>query len=370
VKRTSLSILAAMILAPGLARASGFRPAGTLTVGKFPARVATADFNHDGKIDIAAANEGDGTVSILLGNGDGTFQPAQTFAADAGSEGIGVGDLNHDGNLDLIVANPYNASGGDVSVLLGNGDGTFQAPVNYLAGVSPDFVSVGDFNEDGKLDFEVVNSDYAGGSISVFLGNGDGSFQAPATYDVGRSPTESATADLNGDGSLDLVVANYIGHSVSILFGNGDGTFQPQVTINILGASSIQIGDVNHDRKPDIVVGDFDPNHYHSGRIWVLLGNGDGSFQTAKLFPTGTLTKSVILADFNRDGNLDVASSSGNRLSVLLGNGDGTFGGKMMWFAGKDPLGLAAGDFHGTGSLDVVLADFDRHNLILFQNTF
>jgi hypothetical protein len=358
------------ILALALASAGGFQRGAMLTVGKFPARVATADFNHDGKIDIVAANEGDGTVSILLGNGDGTFQPAQTFAADSGSEGIGIGDFNHDGNLDLIVANPYSASGGDVSVLLGNGDGTFQPPVNYLAGTSPDFVTVGDFNKDGKLDFEVVNSDYSGGSVSVFLGNGDGSFQAPSTYGVGRSPTESAAADLNGDGNLDLVVTNYIGHSVSILFGNGDGIFQPQVAINIPGASSIQIGDVNHDSKPDLVVGDFHPNHYHSGRIWVLLGKGDGSFLTPMLFPSGTLNKSLILADFNRDGNLDVASSSGNRLAVLLGNGDGTFGGKTVVFAGSNPLGLAAGDFRGSGSLDIVMADFDRNDLVLFQNIF
>src|ERR1022692_4213777 len=223
--------------------------------GTNPDSAAVGDFNGDGKLDLAVANYGSDNVSILLGNGDGTFQAAVNYGAGEFPESVAVGDFRGDGKLDLVVANQ---GSNNVSILLGNGDGTFQAAVNYGVGSSPTSVAVGDFNGDGKLDLVVANSFSNNGSI--LLGNGDGTFQAAVDYGIGTenypaTPGSVAVGDFNGDGKLDLVVAGVESDGVSVvsvLLGNGDGTFQAAVNYGAGAQTSVAVGDFNGDGRLDL----------------------------------------------------------------------------------------------------------------------
>jgi hypothetical protein len=294
--------------------------------------------------------------------------PAPSFAAartfDVSAEGrpwsVATGDFNGDGKPDLAVANygcplcqpPVN---GSVSVLLGNGDGTFQLWVNVFAGPNPQSVVAGDFNGDGKADLAVANNGST--NIAVLLGNGDATFQTPVSYGVGGAPAflapgVFAPGDLNGDGKLDLAVANSGG--VSVLLGNGDGTFQAAASYGP-GASSVAVGDFNGDSKPDLAV-------TSGGGVSVLLGNGNGTFQTAVNYGVGGTTSSLTVGDFNGDGKADLAVAtslsppSSDNVSVLLGIGDGTFQPAVHYVVGSHPYAVAAGDFNGDGKLDVAAA--------------
>jgi hypothetical protein len=219
--------------------------------------VTVADFNGDGKLDLAVANNRSNNVSILLGNGDGTFQPAVEYGAGSNPTSVTVADFNGDGKLDLAVAN--NGSN-NVSILLGNGDGTFQPDVNFAAGSGPSSLAVGDFNGDGKLDLAVANN--GSNNVSILLANGDGTFQPAVEYSAGESPSSVVVGDFNGDNKLDVAVANNGNGnspmaSIIIFLGNGDGTFQPAVEYSAYqGASSMAVGDFNGDSRLDLAVTD------------------------------------------------------------------------------------------------------------------
>ena len=284
--------------------------------GSGPQSVAVGDFNGDGKPDLAVVNSYSNNVSILLGNGDGTFQIHVDYPTGAQPGSVAIGDFNGDGKLDLAVVNSYS---NNVSVLLGNGNGTFQPAVSYGtgSGTGPAFVAVGDFNHDGKLDLAVANSNST--YVSVLLGNGDGTFQTAVNYDVGGAPTSIAVGDFNHDGKLDLAVAVPVpGPStyVSVLLGNGDGTFQTAVNYNAPYApDAVAVGDFNGDGNLDLVVGN------RSSNISVFLGNGDGTFRTAVNYSAGYNPSSVAVGDFNNDGTLDLAvanSGSSTTVTVLL----------------------------------------------------
>ena len=243
--------------------------------------VQVGDVNGDGKSDLVVADQcsdsactNHGLVGVLLGNGDGTFRPVVTY--DSGGYNafsVAVADVNGDGKPDLVLANVCASSnctnGGVVGVLLGNGDGTFQAAISYSSGGHDAYsVAVEDVNGDGKPDLLVANycadsNCLTDGSVAVLLGNGDGTFQPVVTYDSGGFSAESvAVADVNGDGKPDLFVANTcvtdgafncVDGSVGVLLGNGDGTFQAAVSYGT-GASSVAVRDVNWDGKPDVLV--------------------------------------------------------------------------------------------------------------------
>ncbi|HEV2382043.1 MAG TPA: choice-of-anchor D domain-containing protein [Terriglobia bacterium] len=331
-----------------------------LVVGSGPAGVFTADFNNDKRQDLAVTNESSNSVSILLGSGGGNFNPHVDYATGLGPQDVADGDFNDDGKLDLATVNAGENTSGDpvntVSILLGNGDGTFQPHVDYATGGLPVDLVTGDFNGDGFLDLATVNED--GQSVSILLGKGDGTFQAHVDYDVGALPMGLVAADFNGDGTLDFAVVNYQSQNISILLGNGDGTFQPAVDYAApTNPVAIVAADFNGDGHQDLAVAALT-----SGSVAVLLGNGDGTFGAYVNYPTGSYPESVVTGDFNGDGKLDLALATDNGLggvSLLLGNGDGSFQSVVNFPSGLLPVGISTGDFNGDGMLDLAAADIE-----------
>ena len=253
--------------------------------GGTPAGVAIGDFDGDARPDLAVANNGSNSVSVLLNNGDGTFAPATNFAIGAGQFAVATADLNGDGRLDLVTASQAT---NNVSVLFGNGDGTFGAATHFGAGGFPASIAIADLNGNGALDLAVANES---GTVSVLLGNGSGGF-APATHYTAAPGTISvAIGDLNGDSRLDLATANLGSNTVSVLLGTGGGSFAAATSL-IAGTHpiSVAMGDLNGDNKLDLAIANQSSNN-----ISVLLGNGDGSFAAATNFAVGTTPQSVAI---------------------------------------------------------------------------
>ncbi|HEV2351609.1 MAG TPA: FG-GAP-like repeat-containing protein [Terriglobia bacterium] len=349
-----------------------FQPQYTLATGPAPLSITSGDFNHDGKVDLAVTSRDNFTVSIMLGNGDGTFHARVDYATASYPDGVAVGDFNGDGNLDLAVG-----AISAISILLGNGDGTFSPHADFCASscgynIGWDAIAVGDFNLDGKQDVAALGSN--GGGIQMFLGNGDGTFATGANYGVGPLLNFSvAVADLNGDGKPDLVVTNEgspggygpaFQSSVSVLLGNGDGTFQPHVDYPTCNSpDGVTTLDVNRDGPPDIIVacgGSTGGVLPLSNTFSVLLGNGDGTFNRGVQSPTGVVNPGqIVAADLNGDGKLDVAGLDISGLTsatgfVLLGKGDGTFQSPLTFPQGTYPANLLVGDFNADGKVDLV----------------
>ncbi len=326
----------------------GFADVRTFSVGTSPQSVAVGDFNGDGKPDLVVANSGSNNVSILLGNGDGTFQYQVTYTTGTTPYSVAVGDFNGDTHLDLAVANDASNS---VSILLGNGDGTFQNAVNYSVGSNPHSVAVGDFNRDGKLD--VVTANYSSGNVSVLLGNGNGTLQTMVNYAAGTDPRSVTVADFNGDGAPDVAVANGGSSNVSVLLNNGSGVLQAAVNYGAGPApTSVAAGDFNNDGRPDLAV-------TNSSGVDVLLNTGIGTFGTAVSYAAGTGPSSVVVSDFNNDHNQDllVGNTTSNNISILTGNGDGTFNAANSYLAGSQPASVAAADINGDGNQDAVIVN-------------
>ena len=338
-------------------------------VGRVPVFVAAGDFNGDGKLDLVTANYFDNNVSVLLGNGEGTFQPAMPFAVGKAPISAAVGDFNGDGKLDLAVTNYGDNT---VSVLLGNGDGSFTAASGppFKVGNDPRVVA-GDFNGDGNLDLAVANGN--DGTVSILLGNGSGAFVAApgSPFAVGSGPYSIATGDFNHDGNLDLTVTLFGDNTVSVLLGNGDGTFTPASGSPLAvgnGPDSVAVGDFNGDGKLDLVV-----VNEHDNTVTVLQGFGDGSsFFVAGVYSVGAFPGEVVVGDLNGDGNLDLAVANflGNTVSVLLGTGDGSFLPQATFATDNQPIKVAIGDFNGDGRMDLAVAnEYSNDVSILLQPT-
>ena len=389
-----------------------------------PIAAVGGDFNNDGHPDIVTIYLGNpSAIALMLGNGDGTFQPPAIVASLGYSpEAVAAGDFNNDGYLDVAILTnapnvqvylgdgaggfTYNASypvGNNccgwignslvaahlrsrteldlvalnlsdrtLSVLLGNGNGTFQAPATYATtngpAANPQAVAVGDVNGDGKPDL-VVAATYST-SLVVLLGNGDGTFQAPLLYSANNAysnPNGIALADLNGNKNLDVVLATNQG--ATVLMGNGDGTFQSPVNYPVvptgdqISPESVAIANLNNSGKLDLIISDGQGSD--DSAVWVFPGNGDGTFQYPQGYAVNPGPTSIVLADFNLDQRLDFAVASNGYsdtglITVALGNGDGTFqAGTRVGYTSQEAEGFVAADFTNKGNLDIALAEDD-----------
>jgi hypothetical protein len=339
-------------LAQSVAAASslGFQPAADYTSVTPAYLTSTGDFNNDNKLDFVIVNLYDPTVTVYLGNGDGTFRPATSYLLGGEAISFAVADFNGDGCLDLAVANEGNRS---VNILLGNGDGTFQNALNIATGGYPSSIAAADFNGDGIPDLALVNA-YTSG-VTILLGKGDGTFQAPVSVAITAITPSVTVADFNGDGIPDLLLSgsSYLG----VLLGNGDGTFQAAQTVatsNNITVSSASVADFNGDGSADILL-------TADGAIEVILGKGNGAFGAPLYLNTGQYS-SLAIGDFNGDGKPDVAlltsasyPNTNNAAAVLPGHGDGSFGTAIDFPIPSSANGLTVADFNGDSKTDLIV---------------
>jgi hypothetical protein len=364
--------------------------------GNQPTAGVAADFNGDGVPDLAVMNSQENAIAVFLGKGDGTFTPGNKIPQvgttpcvlldQASNCALTVGDFNHDGNADLVAT-----SDGDDTVIvqLGHGDGTFSpasgSPITV--GAFPLAVKIGDFNGDGIQDLAVANA--KDNTISVLLGNGDGTFTeaSGSPIPVGSFPFFVAVADFDGNGTADIAASNENDNTVSILLGNGDGTFTqasgspiPNFKYN---PGPIITADFNGDGKVDLAVSNFTPSDPSTtlGNVNVLLGNGDGTFTNAPGSPitVGVDPWALAAADFNQDGKTDLAVDNYGQieqfptqtLSILLGNGNGTFAalGTPIQL-GQSPNDLVTADFNGDGTTDLAIPELADGTTTILLNIF
>jgi hypothetical protein len=369
-----LMVSTALILL-GMARlaaagTASFHSERSYAVGTNPKVVAAGDFNHDGKRDLAVINFGDpttgdkGSVSILFGNGDGTFQPAKNVTIGKNCTSLAAGDFNGDGNDDLALVRPGDPTvndDGDVTIFLSNGDGTFRQGDVLTPGKNPSSTTAAmitaDLNGDQRLDLVVAND--GDQTFSVLLGNGDGTFQSPVAYAIPVSsfnllPTSIVVVDVAGNGEKDLAVFRLF--AVHLWLANGDGTFHQAVSVRGTGVTA---GDFNGDKKDDLLVNPAIICVYHCGGYPtpnLYLGNGDGTYQPA--ISIGQPVSVAGAADFDGDGKLDLAGTNAGRngsaqIVVLPGNGDGTFQQPVTVNSNVTPSQVL--DANGDGAADLVL---------------
>jgi len=303
-----------------------FQPPVNYPVGTAPLAVAVGDFNGDGALDLAVVNASDGSVSVLLGHGDGTFEAAMNFSACNNCNRIATGDFNADGKSDLAVLRPGDVTvgdDGDLSIFLSNGDGMFVKGPLVHPGKNPSSLIVADVDADHKPDLLVCNA--TDGNVAVLLGLGDGSFQVPIPYATGASPSSILLVDFDRDGVQDLAIRRLFG--TDILLANGNGTFRAGPSISTgLFSSIVSWADFNQDGNVDYLLTGCNIEGKNC-TISLALGNGDGTFQSSRSVASFRAS-SIAVKDFDGDGNLDIVATQANvegQLVVLRGNGDGTF---------------------------------------------
>lgn len=343
-----------------------FMPADSFAIGTpTPSSITKADFNGDSIVDIAASGDNGNRVSIMLGTGNGSFATAQNFGLSplCLPAGITHADFNGDGKMDLATAD-YNNS--KVSVLLGNGNGTFSTILDFVTGVNPITIISADFNGDGHPD--IATPDEGLDSISILLGDGTGGMSAPFNFAAGISPFSIISGDFNGDGKLDIAASNDVSHNISVLLGNGLGGFG--ATVNFATGNnprSIITADFNGDGHLDLVTAnEADDN------VSILLGDGTGHFAAAVNFTTGTFTspRSVISGDFNGDGHSDLSTANEglNNISVITGNGNGGFAAPVFFAVQQLPRSIITADFNGDHKADLAVANYNSGDVSVLLN--
>ena len=353
-------------------------PITTLTTGTNPDFVVTGDLNNDNFQDLVAANFTDGTLSVFLGGGLGSFGTPSIVPVGKGPTWIATGNFNAKTNtggiIDLAVANQVDNS---VSILLGNGDGTFTAapssPLLLPSGASPTSIAVGDFNGDGFADLAVVNM--GANTVSIFLGNGDGTFQTPTTIVTGSAPTSIVAAAFNPSAPsiIDLAVTNSTDNTLEVFVGNGDGTFKTGVTYATgVTPNFVATADLDVDGNLDLAVTDSGVatgSNNVGNSVSIFLGNGDGTFikpgGTRLDFPAGTNPTSVTIADFNDDSlpDLVVTATGDDSFALLLGAGGGLFDSPIEVPVGTTPDSGATADFNGDGLPDLAISNYGSNSV-------
>ena len=328
-----------------------FRAPVSAPLGLTPVAAVVGDFNNDGQLDIGSIDK-NGSLYLSVGNLGNFADTGTTSAVPAvlGPQTV-LADVNGDGKLDAISYSSTYPNIGLV-VQLGNGDGTFQAPL-FMPGPSVGgSIAVGDFNNDGKLDLAINGPGSTLLTFAIYLGNGDGTFQSPIVTSSNVYALGMAAADVNGDGKLDVIFTAQNGASLAVYLGKGDGTFGSPIYYTSTGFSTgLVVADFNKDGKPDIAV-PCPPS------LCVLIGNGDGTFQSPQKYGTAGAASPIVLGDFNGDGKFDVAAGP----FVYLGNGDGTFLAPTAPIANLVVLAMAAGDFNKNGRTGLAMISYPYSN--------
>jgi hypothetical protein len=345
------------------------------TGGTNPYGVATGDFNRDGKQDIVVVNQDQDNVAVLLGNGDGTFAAPVTYSLPAGVPmQVAVADFNGDGNPDIaVITGQMNGFTSNVFVLLGNGTGNFSTAIITASGVNGLTIHAADINGDGKQDVVIGGN----GSAALLYGKGDGTFQNPVLLSSSSGAlVDAAVGDVNGDGRPDIVCAiSNPTAGIAVFLQNSNGSFSPEPPLLASGnnGSGIALGDFNQDGKLDAILAS---NGFPFGAANVFLGNGDGTFQAGAPQLTGEHPQSVALSDFNRDGILDVVYSDDDEpqqlylgMFVSAGAGNGTFDYNFESHPTTGGTrGVAVADFNGDGWPDIVTVDSLGNSVTVFLN--
>lgn len=330
-----------------------------------PRSIVSADFDGDGDLDLAVTNWGfSDNVSVFINNGDGTFANDVIYVTGNDPYGIGAADMDGDGDIDLVTAN----SSFTLSVLPGNGDGTFANNENHAASDRLSGLALADLDGDGDID--AVAANISTNRIAVFLNRGDATFDPEVTYTAGvagDAPEHVTAADFDGDGDMDVAATNrIIGGGLFVLPGNGDGTFGSYSTY---GTESFPYGvssaDFDYDGNLDLAVANAGSNN-----VSVLLGNGDGTFGTDNTYAVGTQPRGVVASDLNGDGYIDLATANwtSGDTSVLLGRGDGSFDPFDAYATDGGSFFLVSADFNVDGELDLAVVNSATDNMTVLLN--
>lgn len=335
-----------------------FTDRADFATGANPTRFDIADVNGDGFLDVVTANfYTNTTVSVLLGVGDGTFQPHVDYEAGYVPYAVKIADYDRDGKMDLAVTN---REPGTVSILRGNGDGTFLPRIAYPAGRGPVTLVVEDFNSDGKPDLAV--GALVDGAAAILLGNGDGTFEPPVEYATGFFIYSLIAGDFNADHKIDLASANYLADTVSVLLGNGDGSFQAGVHYAATNPIGLVAGDFDGNGTLDLAA-TVSPN-----AVLTFMGRGDGTFGSPASYDVGPGPAFMeVAADVNGDGRLDlvVPTYLNNSVSVLAGRDDGTFSAREEYAVGSGPISASVSDFNADGRPDLAVTNAHGHSLTI-----
>lgn len=330
-------------------------PPESIIPSAFADEVALFDLNGDQQQDLVFLTSSTNSISVALGNGNGTFQAPTLYATGAGPRGLTIEDINGDGRPDLLVVNRFS---NNVSILRGNGDGTFQPSTFLQTNLFPSAITVGDIAHDGLPEI-IVTSDY-NASVRVFMAAGNGTFPTFVDFSTGNGPAAVALADVNHDGDVDLIIANKDSDSISILHSDGDSGFvNPQTLPTGDSPSDLAVGDINHDGFVDVVVANKGSDY-----LSVFLGSATGELSPAVSYSITSITNgsgvaNVGLADLNNDGHLDIffVVDGGTSLGALTGDGLGAFGEPYSFIGGSNLAGVAAADINGDGRIDLMTAD-------------
>jgi hypothetical protein len=346
----------------------------SVAVGDSPYSVVIGDFNEDGHTDLVVANYLSNDITILFGAGNGTFVDKIDYEVDGLPHSVTTGDFNEDGHTDLAVAARW-----IIRIMLGEGDGTFISHGTCSAPERLFSIAAEDFDEDGHQDLVVVSQagpDMYVGYVSILTGNGDGTFASAETDFVCCGSCAVITGDFNEDGHIDLAVANsgsWSAHygTVSIFLGAGDGTFASPVHYSTGDYStSVASEDFNEDGHLDLAVTNSGRFLAQVSSLSILLGSGDGTFSPAVNYETAETPDAVTCGDFEKDGHVDiaVANMSADSISVFLGNGDGTFDPMDNYVAGGSPHKITTGDFYEDGYLDLAVANYSSDDISVLIN--